>query len=127
MQSFLTSLVRSRTFLLYFTLGILAYLAYWLTNGLPLIFLLIGPPLFVVAMIRGLIPPTLPLPPWVFNPLLLILVTLLYFSLIGVHQHYLRHERSWLRRLSVLITMIFLVGIHYLAWNNLSAYYIPHR
>jgi len=104
-----------------------AYTAYWFTEGLPLVFLLIGPPIFIANFFKSFIPAAVPVQPWMEDFLLLLPVTISYYALIGLHQAYLKQEKSWLRKFNVFISFLFFVGLHVLAWNQLSAYYVAYR
>lgn len=117
--------VKTKTFVGFLILGIVAFVAYWLTGAATLSFLLIGPPIYISSFIRSFIASKTAVAPWIENWLILLPITFVYYSIIGFEISALRREKGWFSRLSILIVVLFLGYIHYKSWIGLSMYYIP--
>ncbi len=122
-----------RPFLNFLIVGIAAFALFIYTQGLPLVFLLIGPAIYIADMLQNV---SLPLvrsfagtgfnfTPFQLDYFVLLPATLLYFGLIGFLLSHLLRDEGWLRNLTILALFAFAGFLHYMAWQQLEQFYIP--
>lgn len=104
-------------------LGILGFLIYLFSGKANFSFVLLGPPIYVAYSLKSLLS-FLKGNSAVVNDFIFILpVTVLYYWGISFFIERLQNEKGWIKSISLTATILFILFLHYLAWNNLSAYY----
>jgi len=86
----------------------------------------VGPVLYILGTLKTFLGPTSNAMLWDNDYAILMPTIMIYFSLIGFHLGRVAYEKGTLRLIFVLGVLGFLGYIHYLAWGNLSDYYLPH-
>lgn len=99
--------------------------------GLPYLFLpLVGPPLYLTALLRGrfrFLEVVIPNNFFVNTFLLFFPLTLIYFGLIGFQIKNIVNERGRLGLVMLIVFLAFLGYVHFLAFRELSLYWEGSR
>lgn len=114
---------------LYFLLiGIAGFLIYWTNFSQQAAILLLGPPMYLASMIKSVLANYIE----DFKPSSAMLefgfilpVTLVYFTGMGFQARQIMGERGFLRAITLVALIAFVVFIHVLAWYNLNGFFVP--
>lgn len=104
-------------------LGILGFLIYLFSGKANFSFVLLGPPIYIAYTLKSFLSFLKGDSPLINDFVFILPVTVLYYWGISFFIERLQNEKGWIKTISLTATVLFLVFVHYLAWNNLSAYY----
>ena len=106
--------------------GLMAFAFYWMFNGTDFSLIIVGPAIYLAYWLKqlassvfGTLPSSVVLNDFVF----LLPVTIVYFGLIGFQLKQLWNERGIIRTVSLVALIVFLLYVHYKAFDNLLSYY----
>ncbi|MCB9799952.1 MAG: hypothetical protein H6757_04255 [Candidatus Omnitrophica bacterium] len=110
----------------YFVLfAILSFSGYLYFESHPVFFILLGPPIYLASYalmrVESLTHLTLKNVDFIF----LLPITIIYFTVVGLQIKQLLQHRSLFYILSLLALVLFILGLHYLAWTHLTRYITP--
>lgn len=111
----------------YFVLiGLVAFAFYWMFNDTDFSLMFTGPAIYLAYWLKQLIAPVfggLPSSSILNDFVFLLPVTIVYFGFIGFQLKQLWNERGIIRTVSLIALILFLIYIHYKAFDNLLGYY----
>lgn len=106
----------------FFSAGILIFAAYLYTEGHIAFLILLGPPIHLASFIAGVVEKTLGLRITNLDLAVLLPVTMVYFCFTGFLIKQLLHEKPLRRYLTLTGLIGFLIYLHVISWQSLSAY-----
>ncbi len=106
--------------------GLAAFVLYWIFSGISFSLLFIGPAIYLAYWLKQLVASVfggLPSSNFLNDFVFLLPVTIVYFGFIGFQLKQLWNERGMVRTVSLVALIVFLLYIHYRAFDNLLGYY----